>query len=181
MTREISREQFPIRERAGAARPLVSVTLASSESGVRHLTVKNFVLVDSEALPEIFIKVLEAKRLMHSGKCKTIQESAAAVGISRTAFYKYKDSVFEFYEGKGKKSVTIGLDLEDTPGLLSQVLNVIANRGANILTINQTIPVNRYAFVTLTMEVLVESAIVDDLGKIPGVSNLRILALNSNN
>jgi chorismate mutase len=139
---------------------------------------KNFVVVESKALPEVFLKVLEAKRLMESGKCKTVQESACAVGISRGAFYKYRDSVFDLHEGRGR-SVTVGMSLEDTPGLLSNVLSMIAERGANILTINQTIPINRLAFLTLTMEMRDSGELMEALAELPGVSGLKVLALGA--
>jgi chorismate mutase len=139
---------------------------------------KSFVMVEAKALPDVFLKVLEAKRLMESGKCKTVQEGVSAVGISRSAFYKYKDCVFDFYESRGR-SVTVGMDLEDTPGLLSHVLNAIAGRGANILTINQTIPINRLAYVTLTMEISDISGMMEDLSGVEGVLNLKVLALDT--
>ena len=103
---------------------------------------KNFFIVDKSVLPEIFLKVMEVKNLLESKKEKTVQD----------AFYKYRDAVHPLYENTRGKTVTIAANLDDTPGLLSAVLNSIATEGANILTINQTIPINGIANVTITIE-----------------------------
>ena len=113
---------------------------------------KNFFIVDKSVLPEIFLKVMEVKNLLESHKEKTVQDAVNRVGISRSAFYKYRDAVHPLYENTRGKTVTIAAKLADTPGLLSSVLNNIATEGANILTINQTIPINGIANVTITIE-----------------------------
>lgn len=113
---------------------------------------KNFFIVDKSVLPEIFLKVMEVKNLLESKKEKTVQDAVNRVGISRSAFYKYRDAVHPLYENTRGKTVTIAANLDDTPGLLSAVLNSIATEGANILTINQTIPINGIANVTITIE-----------------------------
>ena len=113
---------------------------------------KNFFIVDKSVLPEIFLKVMEVKNLLESGKEKTVQDAVAKVGISRSAFYKYRDAVYPLYENTRGKTVTISVNLDDTTGLLSSILNSIADAGANILTINQTIPINGIANVTITIE-----------------------------
>lgn len=140
----------------------------------------DFYIVEASALPEVILKVMQAKRLLESGKEKTIQSAVSAVGISRSAFYKYKNSVFPFYENSRGKTMTIGLNLDDTTGLLSDVLNMIADFGANILTINQTIPLNHVANVTLTVETgnmqNDASALVQNLQNINGVQSLKIIA-----
>ena len=111
-----------------------------------------YFIVEAEAMPEIFRKVAEAKRLLETGEQKTVNGAAQAVNISRSAFYKYRDAVHPLYENTRGKTVTIAANLDDTPGLLSAVLNSIATEGANILTINQTIPINGIANVTITIE-----------------------------
>ena len=113
---------------------------------------RNFFIVDKSVLPEIFLKVMEVKNLLESKKEKTVQDAVNRVGISRSAFYKYRDAVHPLYENTRGKTVTIAANLDDTPGLLSAVLNSIATEGANILTINQTIPINGIANVTITIE-----------------------------
>lgn len=141
---------------------------------------KNFFIVDKSVLPEIFLKVMEVKNLLESGKEKTVQEAVSKVGISRSAFYKYRDAVYPLYENSRGKTVTIGLNLDDTSGLLSLVLNSIANAGANILTINQTIPINGIANVTITIETNeMESdlgSLMETLKKLDGVQSFKIIA-----
>ena len=113
---------------------------------------QNFFIVDKSVLPEIFLKVMEVKNLLESGKEKTVQDAVNKVGISRSAFYKYRDAVFPLYENTRGKTVTFLANLDHTQGLLSAVLNGIASEGANILTIHQTIPINGIANVTITIE-----------------------------
>lgn len=111
-----------------------------------------FYIVDKSVLPEVFLKVIEVKTILEKGKVKTVQEAVSQVGMSRSAFYKYRDYIFPFYENTRGKTVTMYLQLEDISGLLSNVLNLIADAGANILTINQNIPLNGMANVTITIE-----------------------------
>ena len=141
---------------------------------------KNFYIVDKSVLPEIFLKVMEVKNLLASGKVKTVQEAVTQVGVSRSAFYKYRDSVFPLYENSRGKTITLLVNLDDTSGLLSNVLNTIANAGANILTINQTIPINGIANVTISIETdTMESDIgtlFDKLQRLNGVQSFQIIA-----
>lgn len=112
----------------------------------------NYFIVDKRVLPDVFIKVIEAKSILEKKKVKTVQEAIDYVGISRSAFYKYRDYIFPFYENTKGKTITMYLQLEDISGLLSNVLNIIADEGANILTINQNIPLNGFANVSITVE-----------------------------
>ena len=100
------------------------------------------------------MKVVEAKRLLESGKLPTIQDAVDAVGISRSSFYKYKDDIFPFHDSTQGKTVTLSMQIEDEPGLLSDVLQVIAQFGANILTIHQSIPINGVATLSISVQVL---------------------------
>ena len=102
----------------------------------------DYYIVEASALPEIFRKVVEARRLMDTGEVETVNQAVQATGISRSAFYKYKDAVRPFQDMLHGRIVTFQLLLKDEPGLLSQVLNRFAGSGANILTINQGIPAN---------------------------------------
>ena len=111
-----------------------------------------FYLVSAEALPEIFIKVAEAKRMLQSGEVRTAGDAARAVGISRSAFYKYRDAVRPFNDMKTGRIITFYALLKDNPGVLSNVLSIFAGSGANILTINQSIPTNGCAAVTISAE-----------------------------
>ena len=111
-----------------------------------------FYLVAADALPEIFLKVAEAKRMLHAGEVSTAGEAARQVGISRSAFYKYKDAVQPFQNMRAGHIITFYALLKDIPGVLSNYLSIFANSGANILTINQTIPTNGCAGVTISVE-----------------------------
>lgn len=113
---------------------------------------KKYYLVSAEALPEVFIKVAEAKRMLQVGEADTVGEAARLVGISRSAFYKYKDAVQPFQNMRAGHIITFYALLKDIPGVLSNYLSIFANSGANILTINQTIPTNGCAGVTVTAE-----------------------------
>ncbi|MCI9507527.1 MAG: ACT domain-containing protein [Oscillospiraceae bacterium] len=111
-----------------------------------------YYIVAAEALPEIFIKVAEAKRMMQTGEAGTVGAATRAVGISRSAFYKYKDAVQPFNNMKAGRIITFYTMLKDSPGVLSNVLSIFAGSGANILTINQSIPTNGCAAVTVSAE-----------------------------
>jgi len=114
-----------------------------------------FYLVAADALPEIFLKVAEAKRMLHAGEVSTadtVGEAACKAGISRSAFYKYRDSVQPFNDMKTGRIITFYALLKDNPGVLSNVLSIFAGSGANILTINQSIPTNGCAAVTISAE-----------------------------
>lgn len=113
---------------------------------------KKYYLVSAEALPEVFIKVAEAKRMLQVGEADTVGEAARLVGISRSAFYKYKDAVQPFQNMRAGHIITFYALLKDIPGVLSNYLSIFANSGANILTINQTIPTNGCTGVTISAE-----------------------------
>lgn len=140
----------------------------------------NFFIVDKNVLPEIFIKVIEAKKILERGKIKTVKEATAQVGISRSTFYKYHEYIFPFYENTRSRTITISLQLEDIAGLLSNVLNLIANAEANILTINQNIPINGIANVTITLETgkMKEDIknLIDTLESLESVQKVEIIA-----
>ena len=108
------------------------------------------ILVNAELLPEVLIKVIEAKRLLSQGKAKNSSEAARLAGISRSAFYKYKDGVSVYNDDRQSKIVTYSLTLMDNPGVLSNVLSELSHYGANVLTINQNIPMDGAAPVTIS-------------------------------
>ena len=140
---------------------------------------KYFVL-KQKAVPEGLLKVVEAKRLLDSGKAVSVQEAAENVGISRSSFYKYKDDIFPFHDNAKGKTITMVIQLDDEPGLLSVVLRIVADYHANILTIHQSIPVNGIASLTLSVDVLNEtgdiSQMVDTIEQQQGIHYLKILA-----
>ena len=113
---------------------------------------KKYYIVSEDALPDIFIMVAEAKRMLQVGEAQTVGEAARLMNISRSAFYKYKDAVQPFQDMKAGRIITFYALLKDNPGVLSNFLSIFANSGANILTINQTIPTNGCAGVTISAE-----------------------------
>ena len=142
-------------------------------------TTKYFV-VKQKAIPEVLLKVVEAKRLLESEKVLTIQEAVDAVGISRSSFYKYKDDIFPFYDNAKGKTITLTFQMDDEPGILSDVLKIIAEYRANILTIHQSIPINGIASLTLSIQVLQTtgdiSRMIEQLEGQPSVHHVKILA-----
>ena len=112
----------------------------------------NYYIVDAEALPEIFRKVVDARRMLDTGEAETVNQAVQLAGISRSAFYKYKDAVRPFQDMLHGRIVNFQIMLKDEPGILSHVLNLFAGSGANILTINQGIPINGCAVVTVNAE-----------------------------
>ncbi len=111
-----------------------------------------YYLVEAGMLPEIFLKVMEAKELLQTGEAKTVAEAVRITGISRSAFYKYKDALSPFQDLKNGRILTFHVLLRDQPGVLSSVLGIFAEGGVNILTINQSIPVDGTANVTISAE-----------------------------
>ena len=140
---------------------------------------RNYV-VKEQAVPEVLLKVVEAKKLLDTGKVHTVNEAADQVGISRSSFYKYKEDIFEFHEHSQGTTITLTFQMEDEPGLLSDVLKIIAEFGANILTIHQSIPINGVASLSLSMQVLPTtgnvSEMLETMEKHKGVRNVKILA-----
>lgn len=112
----------------------------------------SFYLVDKSVLPDVYKKVVNAKKLLKEGKVKDITEAAKVVGISRSVYYKYKDYVFEFSESSQGRKATFNISIIDEKGVLSSIINYVSNSGGNIITINQGIPLNGYAFITITID-----------------------------
>lgn len=139
-----------------------------------------YFLVKKKAVPEVLLKVVEAKRMLETQKSVTIQEVTDKVGISRSSFYKYKEDIFPFHEDIRGKTVTFMLQMDDIPGLLSNVLKQVADNKVNILTIHQSIPVNGIASLTLSVQILPESeeitTMIDDIERLEGIHSLKILA-----
>ena len=113
---------------------------------------EKFYIVAADALPEVFLRVAEARRMLQVGEADTVGEAACKAGISRSAFYKYKDAVQPFQNMKAGRIITFQMMLKDKAGVLSEILAIFANCGANILTINQSIPTGGRAMVTISAE-----------------------------
>lgn len=139
-----------------------------------------YLIVETDALPEVFVKVTQAKSLLETGEASTVNQAAAMVGISRSAFYKYKDVVRPFNDMKSGRIVTVQFSLRNEPGVLSQLLNIFAEMGGNILTINQGLPVNECAVATVAAETSGLQLPLEELlhraSAVPGVIQCEILA-----
>jgi len=139
-----------------------------------------YFIVEADTMPEIFRKVAQAKSLLETGEETTVNGAARAVGISRSAYYKYKDAVRPFQDMLHGRIVTFQILLKDEPGVLSGVLNVFGGNGGNILTINQSIPTNGCAVVTVSAETsaseLTLDALLDAVRGCAGVLRCEILA-----
>ena len=140
----------------------------------------SFFVLREKAVPEVLLKVVEAKRLLDSGKVESVQDATEAVGISRSSFYKYKDDIFPYHENQKGKTITMVIQLDDEPGLLSIVLKTIADFHANILTIHQSIPVNGIASLSLSFDVFPATGNVEDMKNsiesVQGIHYAKILA-----
>ena len=138
-----------------------------------------YFIVEADAMPEIFRKVAQAKSLLETGEESTVNGAARAVGISRSAYYKYKDAVRPFQDMLHGRIVTFQILLKDEPGVLSGVLNIFGGSGGNILTINQSIPANGCAVVTVSAETSALQrtldTLLDSVRQCPGVLKCEIL------
>ncbi len=139
-----------------------------------------YFVVKEQAVPEVLLKVVEAKKLLDTGRVQTVNEAADKVGISRSSFYKYKDDIFQFHDNAQGVTITLTFQMEDEPGLLSEVLNIIAGFQANILTIHQSVPINGVASLSLSVQVLPTTGEISDMVEAMeghrGVRNVKILA-----
>jgi len=139
------------------------------------------VVVDSSVLPEVFLKVLEVKILMASREEKSCASACKRVGISRSAFYKYKDCIFAAHEELiTERIVNLYILLKDIPGALSGVLVLLHDKGANILTVNQSIPVDGVASINISLKFPIESgaeiSALRSLEELDGVVKVKILS-----
>ena len=143
-------------------------------------TKPQYYIVEASALPEVFLKVAEAKRLLSTGEASTVNEATHMTDISRSAFYKYRDAVLPFQNMMTGRIITFQLLLHDEPGLLSDILSVLARAKANILTINSIVPTNGTAVVTIAAETMDINIPLEDLlrqmAQCPGVVKAEILA-----
>lgn len=139
-----------------------------------------YYVVKKKALPEVLLSVVEAKKLLETKKVATIQEAADKVGISRSSFYKYKDDIFLFHDNSQGTTITVTFQMDDEPGLLSDVLKIIAEHGANILTIHQSIPINGTASLSLSIQILQTTQDVSEMLELMeaqrGVHSVKLVA-----
>lgn len=139
-----------------------------------------FYVIDGNVLPEVFLKVVEAKNLLEKDKMLTVQEVSEKVGISRSSFYKYKEAIFPFYEKGKSQAITVLIHLQDESGRLSDVLNYIASAGGNVLTINQMLPMNGIAIINLCIQTahmeMGADELLQKLKSLKGVNEIQVLA-----
>ena len=140
---------------------------------------KKYYVVTERAVPEVLQKVVEAKKLLDSGRVLTVQEAAEQTGISRSSFYKYKDDIFPFHEQAKGKTIPFIIQMDDEPGILSNVLKSVAEFHGNILTIHQSIPISGVATLTLSVDILPGAgdaeAMVENIEQTEGIHYLKIL------
>jgi len=142
---------------------------------------KKYLVVEKKILPEAFEKVVIAERLLDSGQAENISQAVKIVGISRSTFYKYKDSIFTLSETTHHQKVSINFRLTHNPGILNEVLSYIASQSGNIITIHQDIPIHGHASVSITFDMTHLSIELDDLiqgiASIEGVSDVNLIAV----
>lgn len=138
----------------------------------------NYYLVDSSILPNVYSKVILAKSLIASGEAASTTQATKMAGISRSAYYKYKDKIFE-YSGRGEDTATINAKLLDNAGVLSSVMNELYVEGANVLSVNQSIPVNGVADVSVTVQISNKNAsndsLLEKIKEINGVKSVELV------
>ena len=143
-------------------------------------TKPKYYIVEASALPEVFLKVAEAKRLLSTGEASTVNDATKMTDISRSAFYKYRDAILPFQHMMTARIITFQFMLHDEPGALSKILNELAGHGGNIQTINSIIPTNGCALVTISAETSDMAISLEDLlqllGALPGVIRAEVLA-----
>jgi len=143
-------------------------------------TKRTYYLVDERALPEVLIKTVEAKNLLETKEVRTASEALEKVGISRGAFYKYRDLIKPFYDLKSDGRFTFLMVVKDIKGVLSQILNMLATENVNILTINQNIPINGTANITVTVDAggtkKAPGELITSLNTIDGVKKVDIVS-----
>ena len=139
-----------------------------------------YYIVEASALPEVFVKVAEAKRLLQSGEAATVNDATQKTGISRSAFYKYRDAVLPFQNMMNGRIITFQFLLQDRKGLLSSLLSIFAEHKTNIQTINSIIPSNGCAVVTISAETIDMAVPIEEflhqVSKLPGVVKAEVLA-----
>ena len=139
-----------------------------------------YYVVKKGALPEVLLKVVEANRLIDTQKAASVQEAVDMVGISRSSYYKYKDDIFPFHDSAQGTTLTLSCQMNDETGLLSDVLKVVAEFKANILTIHQSIPINGIASLSLSIQILAAtgdvSEMIQEMEKKNGVHSVKVLA-----
>ena len=137
-----------------------------------------YYLVKNKAVPEVLLKVVEAKRLIETGSAPSVQEAADAVGISRSSFYKYKDDIFRFHDNIQGRTITLTMFVDDRTGLLAEMLTIVSDFKANILTIHQSIPINGTTSISVSMEISTDtgnmSEMLNAIASVEGIHKVEV-------
>ena len=143
----------------------------------------NYFVIDKRVLPEVYEKVINAKKLLKEGKVKEVTEATRIVGISRSVYYKYKDFIFEFSESPEGRKATFNIKIIDKKGVLSNVLNCISAKGGSVITINQGIPLNGYAYLSVTIDIssLIGDIkeLISDIESLDNIENVEFIAMEN--
>ncbi|MDR1066960.1 MAG: ACT domain-containing protein [Clostridiales bacterium] len=136
-----------------------------------------FIVIDASVTPDVFLKVITAERLIQNGEAASVIEAVQRADISRSAFYKYRGKVFPYDARRKGETITFAMSMSDVPGILSNALTIIAESGANVLTISQTIPIRSLANVTMTIETAANdvSGAFERIRRLDGVAAFKIL------
>lgn len=141
---------------------------------------ERYYVVKEKAVGDVLLKVVEAKRRLEADSSMTVQKVTEDLGISRSSFYKYKDDIFPFHENAKGMTITFVMQMDDVPGLLAEVLGLVAGKGANVITIQQAVPANRIALVTISIRVEPDTGDVEQLFEeirnLEGIHYLKIIA-----
>ena len=142
---------------------------------------ENYLIIHKDILPDYYEKVIEARRLVESGKVKDVSQAVKQVGISRSTYYKYKDYILEPTELDSGRKAVLSMLLDHEPGVLSTLLTRISEKGGSVLTINQNMPIHGKASVTIGLDVSEMNAgtneLVEAVASVPGVDNARLVAI----
>lgn len=137
-----------------------------------------YYLVNSNILPPVYSKVIEAKNYLASGEAKSASQAVKMAGISRSAYYKYKDAIFEYNTENGEETVTISAKLKDNAGVLSALMNELYAAGANVLSVNQSVPFNSVADISVTVRItemeISTNTLLDNIRKVNGVNSVSL-------
>ena len=144
--------------------------MMKQEQGTEARMSTEYYLIRKNAVPEVLQKVVEVNKLLESGQVRTVGEAASRIGISRSSYYKFKDDIQEFHDSIAGKTLTLTMDINDEQGVLCDILKIIADGGANILTIHQSIPMSGIANVSISVQII---------GGTDNVSNMMLDGLHS--
>ena len=143
----------------------------------------NYFVIDKRVLPEVYEKVINAKKLLKEGKVKEVTEATKIAGISRSVYYKYKDFIFEFSESPEGRKATFNIKIIDNKGALSNVLNCISAKDGSVITINQGIPLNGYAYLSITIDIssLIGDIkeLISDIESLDNIENVEFIAMEN--